>query len=71
MDEKGQTGILGAGITAVVSIIVILIVAVVYDSIPKSNLSSGTQSLLTLLPLVLAGATIIAVIVSVMFRGGR
>ena len=63
MDNKGQTNILGAAVGAIVGVIAILVFASIYDAIPKSNISSGAESLLNIVDLVLAAVVILGILI--------
>lgn len=60
-DKKGQVGIAGAAIAAVIGIIAILIFTTVYSALPLENVSSGALSLLNIVDLLLAASLVVGI----------
>jgi len=65
-DTGGQANVLMGAVTAVGGLIGILVYASVYAGMNKDTISAGTQSLLTLIPIVLAAVMIIGILGAVL-----
>lgn len=67
MEQRGQAAIAAVAIATLVFLIVLTIYGQVQQSLNLAVFSTGVQSLINLLPLVLVGAAIIGIVV-VAFR---
>jgi len=65
-DRGGQANVLVGAVTAVGGLIGILVYASVFDGMNKDTISAGTQSLLDLVPIVLAAVMIIGILSAVL-----
>lgn len=70
LDKKGQVaGVATAAVGAIIGVIGILIFATIYAGLNKSNISSGAQTLLNLIDLVLAAVLIIGIVGVLAYAG--